>query len=160
MSVRKLTLDTCSAEQGRRRVVRTLSVGPRLVSCGQGRAFTAGIRCGALECGSLLPLSPKPACWRESATTVEFPASKLAGRKAAASCRTPKLCMLGVGRTCSENTPTFRQSPRARGLFGVFSCFGVSLSDMSDCFIGSRLVRKGKERPRTYFVSPDGTQYE
>jgi hypothetical protein len=44
----------------------------------------------ALECGSLLPLLHQPACWRRILLQVEIPASKLAGRKAAASCRTPK----------------------------------------------------------------------
>jgi hypothetical protein len=47
--------------------------------------------CEALECGSLLPLWLKPACWLGIVRSVEFPASKLAGSKAAASCRTPKL---------------------------------------------------------------------
>ena len=45
----------------------------------------------ALECGSLLPLSHKPACWLGIVLAIEILASKLAGRKAAASCRTPKL---------------------------------------------------------------------
>ncbi|HMD87386.1 MAG TPA: hypothetical protein VKO18_22080 [Terriglobia bacterium] len=45
----------------------------------------------ALECGSLLPLCCQPACWRRIALSGEIPASKLAGWKAAASCRTPKL---------------------------------------------------------------------
>jgi hypothetical protein len=44
-----------------------------------------------LECGSLLPLWFEPACWRRIVPPAEIPASKLAGRKAAASCRTPKL---------------------------------------------------------------------
>jgi hypothetical protein len=44
----------------------------------------------ALECGSLLPLWLKPACWRGIDPSAEILASKLAGRKAAASCRTPK----------------------------------------------------------------------
>ena len=47
--------------------------------------------CEALECGSLLPLFRSPACWMEFVLLVESPASKLAARKAAASCRTPKL---------------------------------------------------------------------
>jgi hypothetical protein len=47
--------------------------------------------CEALECGSLLPLLPQPACWLGMVLPVENPASKLAGRKAAASYRTPKL---------------------------------------------------------------------
>ncbi|MGO8816970.1 MAG: hypothetical protein ACLQVG_20200, partial [Terriglobia bacterium] len=41
------------------------------------------------ECGSLLPLWLEPACWRAMRLSVADPASKLAGRKAAASCRTP-----------------------------------------------------------------------
>jgi len=45
----------------------------------------------ALECGSLLPLSPSRTCSRECQPRAQFPASKLAGDKAAASCRTPKL---------------------------------------------------------------------
>ena len=44
----------------------------------------------ALECGSLLPLYCQPACWLQIVFPVESPASKLDGRKAAASCRTPK----------------------------------------------------------------------
>jgi len=44
----------------------------------------------ALECGSLLPLCRQPVCWLQIVFSVESPASKLAGRKAAASCRTPK----------------------------------------------------------------------
>jgi len=55
------------------------------------KRFPPGIRCEALECGSLLPLWREPACWRGIALPVEISASKLAGRKAAASCRTPKL---------------------------------------------------------------------
>ena len=55
------------------------------------KRFPPGIRCAALECGSLLPLWREPACWRGIALPVEISASKLAGRKAAASCRTPKL---------------------------------------------------------------------
>jgi hypothetical protein len=60
-----------------------------------------GARREALECGSLLPLSPQPARWlgtvplkaRCKVLGIEAsanPASKLAGQKAAASCRTPK----------------------------------------------------------------------
>jgi hypothetical protein len=45
----------------------------------------------ALECGSLLPLWRQPACWLGIVLPIEIPASTLAGRKAAASCRTPKL---------------------------------------------------------------------
>jgi hypothetical protein len=44
----------------------------------------------ALECGSLLPLWLEPACWLAFVLSIEIPASKLAVRKAAASCRTPK----------------------------------------------------------------------
>src|SRR5271169_2408291 len=51
----------------------------------------SGTRSEALECGSKLPLCLEPACWRGTLLQVEIPASKLAGRKAAASCRTPKL---------------------------------------------------------------------
>jgi len=50
-----------------------------------------GTRSEALECGSLLPLFHQPACWLGMVLAVEGPASELAGRKAAASCRTPKL---------------------------------------------------------------------
>ena len=53
--------------------------------------------CGALECGSLLPLS-QPACWRRSTAVPRREIGALAkfreqarGRKAAASCRTLKL---------------------------------------------------------------------
>ena len=53
--------------------------------------YPPGIRCEALECGSLLPLLREPACWRGVALPVEVPAGKLARRKAAASCRTLKL---------------------------------------------------------------------
>jgi len=66
-----------------------------------GKEKPLGQACEALECGSLLPLWPKPACWlprwrppanwRGIVLSIEIPASKLAGRKAAASCRTPKL---------------------------------------------------------------------
>jgi hypothetical protein len=44
----------------------------------------------ALECGSKLPLWLEPACWPAMMLSVAIPASQLAGRKAAASCRTPK----------------------------------------------------------------------
>ena len=47
----------------------------------------------AMECGSLLPLWLEPACWRGIVPSAEILASKLAGRKEAASCRTPKLRM-------------------------------------------------------------------
>ena len=43
--------------------------------------------CGALECGSLLPLFP--ASLLAAITFLVTPASKLACEKAAASCRTP-----------------------------------------------------------------------
>jgi hypothetical protein len=43
-----------------------------------------------LECGSLLPLFRQPGCWRQLMFPVDPPASKLARKKAAASCRTPK----------------------------------------------------------------------
>jgi hypothetical protein len=61
----------------------------------------------ALECGSLLPLWLEPACWRGIVPSAEIPASKLAERKAAASCRTPKLRMpaqaaRGTGATEGE----------------------------------------------------------
>jgi hypothetical protein len=46
--------------------------------------------CGALECGSLLPLSPRELA-RGHLVSEGTPASKLACNKAAASCRTPKL---------------------------------------------------------------------
>jgi len=46
--------------------------------------------CGALECGSLLPLSARELARGHSVSEVT-PASKLACKKAAASCRTPKL---------------------------------------------------------------------
>jgi hypothetical protein len=44
-----------------------------------------------LECGSLLPLLHQPASWLGFVLSAEIPASKLAGSKAVASCRTPKL---------------------------------------------------------------------
>src|SRR5208282_531163 len=47
--------------------------------------------CEALDCGSSLPLSSPRACSRASQRESTFTASKLAGPKAAASCRTPKL---------------------------------------------------------------------
>jgi len=53
--------------------------------------LAAGVRCEALECGSSLPLSSARACSRELRPGAQFPASKLARDKAAASCRTPKL---------------------------------------------------------------------
>src|SRR5271157_1962314 len=56
-----------------------------------GRRNSADIRGAALECGSLLPLWPQPACWLAIAPAGETAVSKLAGEKAAASCRTPKL---------------------------------------------------------------------
>jgi hypothetical protein len=43
-----------------------------------------------LECDSLLPLFRQPACWRRLMFSVDPPASKLAPKKAAASCSTPK----------------------------------------------------------------------
>ena len=49
------------------------------------------VGCAALECGSSLPLLLQPACWLQDRAAMGLPASKLAGRKAAASCRTPKL---------------------------------------------------------------------
>jgi hypothetical protein len=45
---------------------------------------------GNLECGSLLSLWLEPACWQGIIPSAEIPPSKLAGRKAAASCRAPK----------------------------------------------------------------------
>jgi len=66
----------------------------------------AGILRGALECGGLLPLWHQPACWRGIVLSGEIPASKLAGRKAAASCRTPKLH--------EESRPTCPPDPHSR----------------------------------------------
>jgi hypothetical protein len=48
------------------------------------------LRCGGLECGSLLPLSPRQLA-RGHLVSEVTPASKLACNKAPASCRTPKL---------------------------------------------------------------------
>ena len=58
------------------------------------KRFPPGIRCEALECGSLLARRRAIGTvsrGRGIMRGVGIPASKLAGRKAAASCRTPKL---------------------------------------------------------------------
>jgi len=65
--------------------------------------------CGALECGSLLPLSRLRARSRGPRRCVLFAASKLAGEKAAASCRTLKL-----RSACREVTLCTMVSPAAR----------------------------------------------
>jgi len=52
--------------------------------------WKGGCGCETLERGSLLPLSCPRACSREFQPRAQFPASKLACAKAAASCRTPK----------------------------------------------------------------------
>jgi hypothetical protein len=52
----------------------------------------------ALECGSWLPLCYRPACWPNrgfAGTEEKAAASKLAGRKAATCCRTPKRLLRG-----------------------------------------------------------------
>jgi hypothetical protein len=51
----------------------------------QPRCFQNGCAEGALECGSLLPLLPSELARVRTA-------SKLAWKKVAASCRTPKRC--------------------------------------------------------------------
>jgi len=61
----------------------------------------------------LLPLFPQPACWGRVARTVEIPASKLAGRKAAASYRTLKL------RTACREGGFSPQAGQPRSYFAV-----------------------------------------
>ena len=74
--------------------------------------WKGGCGCETLECGSLLPLSCPRACLREFQPRAQFPASKLACAKAAASCRTPKRAApaqaLGVGHRAA---PTHQPQP-------------------------------------------------
>ena len=67
----------------------------RQSSCGADqpaeRNLPPGMRCEALECGSLLPLSSLRACSRGFQRCALLAPSKLAGEKAAASYRTLKL---------------------------------------------------------------------
>ncbi len=54
---------------------------------GAGRSHSFfGEECGSLECGSLLPLFPEPACWRGFSSESTFRQTNSAERKAAACC--------------------------------------------------------------------------
>jgi len=61
-----------------------------------------------LECGSLLPLSPRRACW----PSLDEAASKARARKAAASCRTPKRLRPVSPASLCEAMPFFTRSCR------------------------------------------------
>jgi hypothetical protein len=70
--------------------LRGLTEGRGFTGCGKTRLCRHSERSFGVRSRVAGPLWLEPACWRAMMLSVAIPASKLAGRKAAASCRTPK----------------------------------------------------------------------
>jgi len=112
-----------------------------------------GRTCEALECGSLLPLSTPRICSPGFQPREQFPASKLARAKAAASCRTPKPRMTtSTGFPAGCEAPPFQQPPesvqtwleiRANAFRLLLSCVAPDSTPA-----GSRAVVRGVVRGR------------
>jgi hypothetical protein len=80
------------------------------------KPFSVGIRSGALECGSLLPLCRQPACWRAIVHAFEMPRASSRGGKRQQAAALQSLARPLAGAPIYRGGFSHRPRPRAADL--------------------------------------------